>query len=394
MSVPSYPRHLTDWVARGLEALLGFSDDQMVAHLLSFSKKQALSEHTQDFLGANRAVEEFTSELWRRKTGEKDTTGPSAAQRVTGGGGSAAQQAERKQPESSPAKPQQREADLYGSATNTSSAAIKQKAQQQQQIDALGLGKNVRVKHQAAKRGGGGGDPLQPAGRAPCHCQATTHALFTNCTACGKIVCEQEGEGPCFFCGSMVTAAGTFPNDDFVAWMESMESKDLVQRQEENAAKRGAKKGEPAEASSSSTPAMEAAARESEAAGLAKAETQRDKLLQYATEKKGSKIYDDQNDWYEFESNRWLTQEARDAKKKETEQQLLNLERRKAHTLTLDIENKQIITHSSDAWKESLQPEPAGKWTDARSGSRVCIRVCLLAVAQSFGFSLLFLFVC
>jgi hypothetical protein len=25
-----------------------------------------------------------------------------------------------------------------------------------------------------------------------------------NCVVCGKIVCEQEGEGPCLFCGAWV----------------------------------------------------------------------------------------------------------------------------------------------------------------------------------------------
>ena len=34
--------------------------------------------------------------------------------------------------------------------------------------------------------------------------QATTHALYTNCVACGRIACEREGAGPCFFCGAPV----------------------------------------------------------------------------------------------------------------------------------------------------------------------------------------------
>lgn len=38
----------------------------------------------------------------------------------------------------------------------------------------------------------------------PCSCQARRHQLVSNCLSCGKIVCEQEGEGPCSFCGALV----------------------------------------------------------------------------------------------------------------------------------------------------------------------------------------------
>ncbi|KAJ1365819.1 Mtch-1p [Parelaphostrongylus tenuis] len=47
------------------------------------------------------------------------------------------------------------------------------------------------------------GDQLLP-GRHPCKCQARIHALVRNCMGCGKIVCAQEGSGPCFFCGTLV----------------------------------------------------------------------------------------------------------------------------------------------------------------------------------------------
>ncbi|KAE9420393.1 hypothetical protein Angca_009625 [Angiostrongylus cantonensis] len=47
------------------------------------------------------------------------------------------------------------------------------------------------------------GDQLLP-GRHPCRCQARIHALVRNCMGCGKIVCAQEGSGPCFFCGTLV----------------------------------------------------------------------------------------------------------------------------------------------------------------------------------------------
>lgn len=42
------------------------------------------------------------------------------------------------------------------------------------------------------------------AGRHRCECQATKHALINNCLSCGRIVCAQEGKGPCFWCGELV----------------------------------------------------------------------------------------------------------------------------------------------------------------------------------------------
>ncbi|KAL8042253.1 hypothetical protein ABFX02_09G038400 [Erythranthe guttata] len=43
----------------------------------------------------------------------------------------------------------------------------------------------------------------------PCTCQARRHRLISNCLSCGKIVCEQEGEGPCSFCGALVLKEGS-----------------------------------------------------------------------------------------------------------------------------------------------------------------------------------------
>ncbi|XP_012253283.2 activating signal cointegrator 1 [Athalia rosae] len=41
-------------------------------------------------------------------------------------------------------------------------------------------------------------------GRHKCNCEAKKHALVNNCVSCGRIVCMQEGAGPCFCCGDLV----------------------------------------------------------------------------------------------------------------------------------------------------------------------------------------------
>ena len=40
------------------------------------------------------------------------------------------------------------------------------------------------------------------AGRHPCDCNARRHELLYNCLSCGKVICAQEGPGPCLFCGN------------------------------------------------------------------------------------------------------------------------------------------------------------------------------------------------
>ena len=41
-------------------------------------------------------------------------------------------------------------------------------------------------------------------GRRVCQCLGAQHAALTNCTSCGRVVCEQEGLGACVFCGALV----------------------------------------------------------------------------------------------------------------------------------------------------------------------------------------------
>lgn len=47
-------------------------------------------------------------------------------------------------------------------------------------------------------------NPTSKTGRQKCDCEASVHELICNCLNCGRIVCEQEGVGPCFTCGQKV----------------------------------------------------------------------------------------------------------------------------------------------------------------------------------------------
>ena len=47
-------------------------------------------------------------------------------------------------------------------------------------------------------------------GRHTCECLGQKHKLINNCLVCGRIVCEQEGSGPCLFCGALVSKEVVF----------------------------------------------------------------------------------------------------------------------------------------------------------------------------------------
>ena len=76
--------------------------------------------------------------------------------------------------------------------------------------------------------------------RVLCNCFGTAHKALTNCLTCGRIVCEQEGYGPCPFCGSPVTKEGTeigaYANSKEAA--KAIELKDRLIKYDKTAAKR------------------------------------------------------------------------------------------------------------------------------------------------------------
>ena len=108
-----------------------------------------------------------------------------------------------------------------------SGSGTKKQARAQREASAS-TGKNNQVKMEAAdskntqqsnsrKKKGGKVISLAEAAKGsivfqqgkPCSCQARRHSLVSNCLSCGKIVCEQEGEGPCNFCGALVLKEGS-----------------------------------------------------------------------------------------------------------------------------------------------------------------------------------------
>lgn len=96
---------------------------------------------------------------------------------------------------------------------------------------------------------------------------------MSNCLSCGKIVCEQEGEGPCNFCGALVLKEGSMYAglDEGITLLTDAE---------------------------------------------ATAEAYAKRLVEYDRNSAArTTVIDDQSDYYEMEGNSWLSNEVCNLKK-------------------------------------------------------------------------------
>ncbi|KAJ4824217.1 hypothetical protein Tsubulata_013077 [Turnera subulata] len=141
----------------------------------------------------------------------------------------------------------------------------------------------------------------------PCSCQARRHRLVSNCLSCGKIVCEQEGEGPCSFCGALVLKEGST-----YAGLEA-----------------------------SFTPLSDA-----EAAAEAYAK----RLVEYDRNAAArTTVIDDQSDYYEIEGNSWLSNEEKELlKKKREEIEEAERAKRSRVVVTFDLVGRKVMLNQDD----------------------------------------------
>ncbi|KAK9143833.1 hypothetical protein Syun_013233 [Stephania yunnanensis] len=145
----------------------------------------------------------------------------------------------------------------------------------------------------------------------PCSCQARRHRLVSNCLSCGKIVCEQEGEGPCSFCGALVLKEGSsyagldeavVPLSDAEATAEAF-AKRLVDYDRNSAAR--------------------------------------------------TTVIDDQSDYYEIEGNKWLSTEEKELliKKREQVEEDERVRRNKV-VVTFDLVGRKVVVNKDEASEE------------------------------------------
>lgn len=149
-------------------------------------------------------------------------------------------------------------------------------------------------------------------GRHPCECQAHRHALINNCIRCGRIVCRQEGSGPCFTCNNLVCT-----NEEMeILSHDSKKSHQLRSK------------------------LMNPAADEN----LAKAIEHKNRLLEYnRTSERRTRVIDDNSDYYSSD-NKWLTPEQRELiRKKEEELRAEQHASRRQQKVTLDFAGRQVV---------------------------------------------------
>ena len=170
-------------------------------------------------------------------------------------------------------------------------------------------------------------------GRNRCDCQAQKHDLINNCTKCGRIVCKQEGSGPCLFCNHLVCT-----------------------REEQEVLNRGSKKSETLMKKLMGDGNKNGNKNESVPPGFtskSKAENLKNKLLEYdRTSEKRTKVIDDESDYFAVDSDKWLTKEQR---KKLKEKEKAIHEQRHGSRLnkkyTFDFAGRQVVEDTFDITK-------------------------------------------
>ncbi|KAK8732045.1 hypothetical protein OTU49_007156 [Cherax quadricarinatus] len=167
-------------------------------------------------------------------------------------------------------------------------------------------------------------DVVLLSGRHKCDCQASKHKLINNCLKCGRIVCEQEGSGPCQFCGNLVTTK----EEKEILRRGSRKSEVLQKRllSEKNAVviEPTAETGQPSET-------------------LKKAIEHKNKLLEYdRTSEKRTKVFDDENDYFNI-SSRWLSQEDKMRLQKREEELRSKMYDRSHQKFTIDFLGRKVV---------------------------------------------------
>lgn len=160
------------------------------------------------------------------------------------------------------------------------------------------------------------GELLLP-GRHVCNCEASKHALINNCLNCGRIVCEQEGSGPCFTCGELVC---------------SPKEQEQISRMSKTGCKLYKKLMSQTRDSS-----------DLKDSSLQDALSHRDKLLEYdRTVERRMKVIDDQNDYFQTDSS-WLSQKQKETLNKQKQEVREIMHGRKKNILTFDLKEKKVI---------------------------------------------------
>ncbi|KAL8123547.1 hypothetical protein AgCh_011500 [Apium graveolens] len=163
----------------------------------------------------------------------------------------------------------------------------------------------------------------------PCSCQARRHRLISNCLSCGKIVCEQEGEGPCNFCGALVLREGST--------YAGLEVTPLPLSETEVAAQAYAKR-----------------------------------LVDYDRNSAArTTVIDDQSDYYNVEGSTWISPEEKELlRKKQEEIEVDERAKRSKVVMSFDLVGRKVLMNG-DAISEEFQNSLLLRPADEREANRI-----------------------
>ncbi|EGD72426.1 zinc finger domain-containing protein [Salpingoeca rosetta] len=172
-------------------------------------------------------------------------------------------------------------------------------------------------------------------GRQPCECLATTHALINNCLQCGRIVCEQEGMGPCMTCGALVVT----PDKQQLLQRNSIQAKKFLERLMKST-------------NVDSKMDMDVFRRSALVSGgkdvtegLARALARKNMLLDFdRNSAKRTRVIDDQADYFSTDANKYLSRKQRDELRAREEQlRQEQKDARRNRTITIDFAGRRVI---------------------------------------------------
>ena len=188
-------------------------------------------------------------------------------------------------------------------------------------------------------RGGGGGAGGGGAGGPPgenvaiplsawsgegevCQCQATAHALVTNCLTCGKVICEVEANLPCTFCKTPHGTARCLTPDEMAAL--GMVADGIGRRRPQQQRRGGGRGGGGGGAAGGAAGGRrgggsggyddKGAVKTADADALAAAKQQVKRLVGFDRNMaERTRIYDDQSDYFSDSHSKWLDSEEKSA---------------------------------------------------------------------------------
>lgn len=154
-------------------------------------------------------------------------------------------------------------------------------------------------------------------GRHKCDCEAKRHILINNCLNCGRIVCVQEGSGPCFFCGELVCS----PEEQTILQSNSKQADTLYNKLMD----------------------------QKRSKGLEDSLKQRDKLLEYdRNSTRRTKVIDDESDYYQSHSA-WLSAAEREKLQKEEAEALARKHAsRLDKRITIDFMGMSLLSNDNE----------------------------------------------